>query len=86
MPILMEYLLPLTHIGGHVLAMKGDSGLAEAHQAENAIRMLGGQLAQLRPVSLPRISEDRYLVVIDKIAATHDKYPRRVGIPTKRPL
>jgi len=86
MPILLEYLLPLVRVGGQVLAMKGDSAPAEAQSAENAAQTLGGHLRQLFPVILPGVVEERYLVVIDKIAATPEKYPRRVGLPTKRPL
>lgn len=86
MPILMEYLLPLVRVGGHVLAMKGDSAPAEVHAAENAINMLGGHLRQLIPVTLPGVVEQRYLVIVEKVATTPEKYPRRVGVPTKRPL
>jgi 16S rRNA (guanine527-N7)-methyltransferase len=86
MPALVEYLLPLVRVGGRVLAMKGESGPAEAQAAEYAIRVLGGHLRQLVPVTLPGVEEERYLVVIDKVAATPDSYPRRVGIPQKRPL
>ncbi|HZD56177.1 MAG TPA: 16S rRNA (guanine(527)-N(7))-methyltransferase RsmG [Anaerolineales bacterium] len=86
MPILAEYLLPLVHIGGHALAMKGESAPAEAHAAEHAIRLLGGHFSQLVRVTLPGVEDERYLVTVDKIAATPDRYPRRVGIPSKRPL
>lgn len=86
MPVLMEYLLPLVRVGGRVLAMKGESGPAETQSAEYAIRILGGHLRQLVPVTLPGVEEERYLVVVDKVAATPDSYPRRVGIPQKRPL
>jgi 16S rRNA (guanine527-N7)-methyltransferase len=86
LPILVEYLLPLVRVGGSILAQKGDSGPAEAHVSEKAIRMLGGRLRQLMKVSLPGVAEDRYLVIIDKVAATPPNYPRRVGIPTKKPL
>lgn len=86
MPILMEYLLPLVRVGGHALAMKGESGPAEIHSADNALDLLGGRLQRLIPMTLPGVVEQRYLVVVDKVAATPEKYPRRVGIPTKRPL
>jgi 16S rRNA (guanine527-N7)-methyltransferase len=86
MPVLLEYLLPLVRVGGSVLAMKGESGPAEAQTAENAAQILGGHLRQLRPLTLPGVVEERYLVVVDKVAATPEKYPRRVGIPAKRPL
>lgn len=86
MPILVEYLLPLVRVGGGMLAQKGESGPAETHASERAVRLLGGQLRQLTKVNLPGVVEDRYLVVIDKIAATPSNYPRRVGIPSKKPL
>lgn len=86
MPVLSEYLLPLVRVGGHVLAMKGESGPAEAQSAEKAIQLLGGHLQQLHALTLPGVVEERYLVVVDKIAITPEKYPRRVGIPSKRPL
>jgi 16S rRNA (guanine527-N7)-methyltransferase len=86
MPVLVEYLLPLVRVGGGMLAMKGESAPAEAHDADHAIRLLGGHLRKLIPVTLPGVVEERYLVIIDKIAATPDAYPRRVGQPTKRPI
>jgi 16S rRNA (guanine527-N7)-methyltransferase len=86
LPVLAEYLLPLVQIGGRVLAMKGESGPAEAHASERAFQLLGGHLRQLIPATLPGVEEQRYLVVIDKVAATPDRFPRRVGIPSKRPL
>ena len=86
LPVLAEFLLPLVRVGGSMLAMKGESGPAEAHSAERALRVLGGHLRQLLPVTLPGVAEERYLVVIDKLAATPNGYPRKVGIPSKRPL
>ena len=86
LPVLAEYLLPLVRVGGGMLAMKGESGPAEAHKAEHAMRLLGGHLRQLLPVTLPGVVEERYLVVVDKIAATPQGYPRRVGVPAKKPL
>jgi 16S rRNA (guanine527-N7)-methyltransferase len=86
MPVLLEYLLPLVRVGGQVLAMKGESAPAEMQSAENACQILGGHLHQLTPVTLPGVVEERYLVVVAKKAVTPEKYPRRVGIPLKRPL
>jgi 16S rRNA (guanine527-N7)-methyltransferase len=86
LPVLAEYLLPMVRIGGGMLAMKGDQAPAEAHAAEHAARMLGGHLRRLVPVHLPGVAEERYLVVLDKVAATPRGYPRRVGLPAKKPL
>jgi 16S rRNA (guanine527-N7)-methyltransferase len=84
--VLSEYLLPLVEIGGSMLAQKGESGPAEAQSAEEAMRLLGGKLKQLIPVNLPGIADDRYLVVVEKVAATPPKYPRKPGIAAKQPL
>ncbi|HEC36097.1 MAG TPA: 16S rRNA (guanine(527)-N(7))-methyltransferase RsmG, partial [Anaerolineae bacterium] len=86
MPTLVEYLLPLVRVGGAILAQKGESGPAEVHTAEEAIRLLGGRVRRLVPVDLHGLAETRYLVVVDKVAATPEKYPRRPGKPAKRPL
>lgn len=84
--ILSEYLLPLVKVGGTMLAQKGESGPAEAQSAEKAMKLLGGKLKQLIPVELPGVPDDRFLVLVDKVAATPPKYPRKAGIPMKTPL
>lgn len=86
MPVLAEYLLPLVRVGGRLLAMKGESGPAEAQEAEHAMRLMGGHLRHIIPVTLPGVVEEHYLVVVDKVAATPDHYPRRVGVPAKKPI
>ena len=86
MTVLAEYLLPLARIGGHVLAQKGEDAAAEVQLAEAAIIYLGGHVQQLVPVEMRGLVERRYLVVLDKKAATPEKYPRRPGMPAKRPL
>lgn len=84
--ILSEYLLPLVKLGGTMLAQKGESGPAEAQSAEKAMKLLGGKLKQVIPIHLPGVADDRYLVLVDKVAATPPKYPRKAGIPMKTPL
>jgi 16S rRNA (guanine527-N7)-methyltransferase len=84
--VLSEYLIPLVKRGGYMLAQKGESGPAEAQSAEKAMKILGGKMEQLVTVNLPGVVEDRYLVVVKKIAATPPKYPRKPGVPTKQPL
>jgi 16S rRNA (guanine527-N7)-methyltransferase len=86
LPVLAEYLLPLLQVGGTMLAQKGHSGPAEAHKAEKALKLLGGRMRQLIPVTLPGVVEERYLVVVDKVAATPPQYPRKPGVPAKKPL
>lgn len=86
LPVLAEYLLPLVSLGGKMLAQKGESAHAEAVAAEKAIRVLGGELQQIIPVLVPGIAEERYLIVVDKVATTPPGYPRRVGLPARRPI
>lgn len=86
LPVLVEYLLPLTKVGGSMIAQKGQHGPAEVQKAEKAILILGGKIRLVRKVNLPGVVEDRFLIVIDKVAATHSQYPRRIGVPIKKPL
>ncbi|MFW6115769.1 MAG: 16S rRNA (guanine(527)-N(7))-methyltransferase RsmG [Chloroflexota bacterium] len=86
MPTLAEHLLPLVRVGGAMLAQKGQDAPAEVHDASQAISALGGEVRQLVPVELRGLAETRYLVVVDKVAPTPESYPRRPGIPEKRPL
>ncbi len=86
MPVVAEYTLPFCKVGGWVIAQKGEAGAAEAWSAEPAIRLLGGELRRVVHVELPGLPEDRSLVVIEKVGPTPETYPRRPGIPAKRPL
>ena len=83
---LSEYMLPFVKVGGRMLAMKGDQGPVETQKADPAISILGGEIQQVKRLTLPGVTEDRYLITIQKIATTPEKYPRRVGVPSKKPL
>lgn len=84
--ILVEYLLPFVKIGGHALAQKGRHAAEEMHDAEIGISMLGGGSPRIFPFQFPGQEEPSNLVLIYKIKQTPDKYPRRTGVPGKRPL
>ena len=86
LPVILEYLLPFLKLGGGAILQKGETGPAEAQSAEKALGVLGGKIKQVLPVELPRVTETRYLIVVDKVACTPEKYPRKPGIPAKRPL
>lgn len=83
--VLAEYCLPLCRIGGVFVAPKSAAGEGEAQAAQRAIRLLGGEQGPSIPVQLPGV-EPRTLVVVHKMQPTPAQYPRRVGIPAKRPL
>jgi 16S rRNA (guanine527-N7)-methyltransferase len=82
---LMEYLLPLCRVGGHALAQKGAKASLELLDAQEAIDVLGGGEASVTSVMLEGQGEAN-LVLVAKIKPTPADYPRRSGIPTKRPL
>jgi len=86
LPVLAEYLLPLVKVTGGILAQKGESALLEINSAEKAFKLLGGRMRQMVRIELPGVADERYLVVIDKFAATPAAYPRKAGIPSKKPL
>ncbi len=84
--ILAEYLLPLVKVGGRMLAMKGSWGEVESAESHHAITTLGGALPTITPIHLPNRPDPHTLVTITKQSPTPAKYPRRPGMPTKRPL
>lgn len=84
--VLVEYLLPLVHIGGAVLAQKGSNAGEEIRNAEKAIRVLGGEVKKIRKIELPENMGSRSLIVIKKVKATPAQYPRRPGVPKKQPI
>ncbi|MCY4063748.1 MAG: 16S rRNA (guanine(527)-N(7))-methyltransferase RsmG [Chloroflexi bacterium] len=86
LPILLEYSLPLCKLGGQVIAMKGASAFDETNAAAKAIDALGGELFAIEEITLPTLDHPRYLVVIDKVAATPKRYPRKAGTPSRQPI
>ena len=84
--VLAELLLPFVRVGGQVLAQKGESAGQEVTAAATAIATLGGGETTLTGVRLPETEQTHYLVVIAKERPTDDRYPRRAGMPAKRPL
>jgi 16S rRNA (guanine527-N7)-methyltransferase len=86
LPALVEYMLPLARLGGTCIAMKGTTAQAEAEDARRALVLLGGQVKGIERIQLPGVPDERYLVAIEKIAPTPAPYPRKPGIPTRKPL
>lgn len=86
LPVLVELCLPFARVGGIVIAPKGVDARREAEAAEKALRLLGGRVREVRRVDSPDLPPDRWLVVLEKTAPSDDVYPRRAGLPAKRPL
>ncbi|MBI1256603.1 MAG: 16S rRNA (guanine(527)-N(7))-methyltransferase RsmG [Chloroflexi bacterium] len=86
LPALLEYLLPFAKIGGLCIAMKGRTAQDEAADSTNALATLGGRIRSIETFHLPGVEEPHHLVLIEKTAPTPRDYPRKPGIPTRKPL
>lgn len=83
--VLAEYCLPLVRVGGCFIAQKGPGIEAELAEASRGFGILGGEVAKIHTWSLPSGAE-RTLVRVSKRDNSPSLYPRRPGIPAKRPL
>jgi len=86
LPTLVELALPFCAIGGSFIAQKKGTIDQEIGRANRAIGLLGGNLREVKLVDLEEFADERRLVIIDKVLPTPELYPRRPGIPSKRPL
>jgi len=84
--VLLEYCLPLARVGGQALAYKGPEAEDEIAGSAAALEALGGRVQGLRHLRLPQDMGERILVLVEKTTPTPERYPRRSGIPAKRPL
>lgn len=82
---LVELALPLLKQGGVLLAMKGANWAEEVESAIHALAELRGEVRERREYNLSA-RDRRCLLLIEKLGPTPDKYPRRPGMPHKRPL
>lgn len=86
LPTLVELTLPFCALGGSFIAQKKGGVDDEVAQADEAISTLGGRLRELKRIELDEFADERCLIIIDKIAPTPEQYPRRPGVPGKKPL
>jgi 16S rRNA (guanine527-N7)-methyltransferase len=86
LPVLVEYTLPLVKVGGRVILQKGQDPSSEIKEAAHALQILGGRVSDVRPAPIPGLEATRHLVIIEKNRPTPEAYPRRPGLPAKKPL
>ena len=84
--VLLEYGLPLIKVGGYAVLYKSGDFTEELEESEYAMQILGGKLKEIKEFMLPGTDIRRSLIIIEKVEATPDKYPRRAGKPSKSPL
>ena len=84
--ILSEYCLPYVKVGGAFIAYKSGETEKEVIEAKNGIRKLGGGNISCQKFTLYDSDIHRSLIKIDKLEATSNFYPRKAGMPSKKPL
>ena len=84
--VLTEYALPYVKVGGSFISYKSEQADSEISEAENAISILGGRIEDKISFTLPESDFGRTLIKIRKTKDTPEKYPRKAGIPGKKPL
>lgn len=83
--VLSEFCLPLTKIDGEFLAMKSENAFDEVKEAQKAVKVLGGEIKETKEFTLSDAGK-RVIVEIKKNTATPNKYPRKAGTPSKKPI
>ena len=84
MTTLSEYCLPFVKVGGCFIAYKTEDAEEEIKNAEKAIGILGGKLERIAPDG--REGSGHVFAVVSKNKTTPPKYPRKAGLPLKKPL
>ncbi|MDU5913364.1 MAG: 16S rRNA (guanine(527)-N(7))-methyltransferase RsmG [Anaerococcus vaginalis] len=81
---LLEYGLPFLKVGGIFIAMKGPKAEEEIEEAQNALKILGGELINIDTIDLH--GNTRKNILIKKVRSTKKKYPRGKNQAKKNPL
>ena len=84
--VLAEYTLPFAKVGGMVVALKGSAYQDELAEARGALKVLGGKVISAEPVRLPGLADGRAIIKIEKLGETPKQFPRKAGLPAKKPL
>lgn len=85
MQVLSELTIPYLKVGGKLLALKASNAPEELLEAKNALNLLFSKVEDNLNYALPN-GNPRYITVVEKKKETPNKYPRKAGMPNKRPL
>ena len=85
MQVLSELTIPFLKVGGRLIALKASSAEDELKQAKNALNLLFAKVLENVDYQLPN-GDPRTLTIVEKKKETPNKYPRKAGVPNKRPL
>ncbi len=86
--VVAEYCVPLLKVGGYVISMKARLETEELAEGERAAQRLGARVSEVLQVPLlPEVgAKERRLVILEKVMCTPEEYPRKVGVPARKPL
>ncbi len=82
--IILEYMIPFIKVGGKFLPQK--LNLNELEESQNALKKLDATVENIYKFYLPESKDERIIFEIEKMKKTDVKYPRKTGIPAKKPL
>ena len=83
---LSEYCIPFINESGIFISYKSEFSEEETDNAKKAIKVLGGKIEDTYIEELPHSDINRSFVVIKKERSTSNKYPRKAGVPSKKPI
>lgn len=83
---LSEYCIPFVKEDGFFISYKAGESEEEINNSKNAIKILGGKINKVEEFVLPGTDVSRVFVFIRKLELTDKKYPRKAGVPAKKPL
>lgn len=86
LPVLSEYCLPFVKTGGCFIAYKSEKAPEEIEASGKAISILGGKINRSVEFLLPDSDLNRNIILINKVSSVSNKYPRKAGVPSKKPL
>ena len=86
LPVLAEYLLPFVREGGMALCWKGPAVAGEQADGAAAAARLGGRLLPLVDMEGSGEETGHVIAPMEKTEKTLPLYPRKNGMPAKRPL
>ncbi len=84
--VVLEYALPLLKTGGYLVNWMTKEQWQSVDKAQNALKILQGQVLKKGDYSLPGLELPRSIVIVEKLGKTPETYPRPVGQASKHPL
>ncbi|MBQ1332169.1 MAG: 16S rRNA (guanine(527)-N(7))-methyltransferase RsmG [Lachnospiraceae bacterium] len=86
LPVLLEYCTPFLKVGGEFVAYKTDSAYEEIDRSAHALEELSCSVSGISIPQIPGTDLSRVLIHVRRDQEVDSRYPRRAGMPEKKPL